>query len=127
MLPRQLFPIQDRRRVHCHSVLCSARGARLAGSEGHDICLWCRHVGSTNLEVGCEKGHGVSTRELAGVGGYQKVSLFTDHGQPDSYETEEPEADENSSILSRVPTDAQLTIHLLRVAEALETPLPRAP
>jgi hypothetical protein len=37
------------------------------------------------------------------------------------------DTDETSSILSRAPTDAQLTIHLLRVAEALETPLPRAP
>lgn len=32
-----------------------------------------------------------------------------------------------SSILSRVPTDQQLTLHLLRVAEALNTPLPRPP
>lgn len=35
--------------------------------------------------------------------------------------------DIRNSILSRVPTDAQLTIHLLRVAEALETPLPVPP
>jgi hypothetical protein len=34
---------------------------------------------------------------------------------------------DDSSIMSKVPTDAQLTIHLLRVAEALETPLPVPP
>ncbi|ORY32602.1 hypothetical protein BCR39DRAFT_564238 [Naematelia encephala] len=35
--------------------------------------------------------------------------------------------DMRNSILSRVPTDQQLTLHLLRVAEALGTPLPRPP
>ncbi|WWD17538.1 hypothetical protein CI109_101979 [Kwoniella shandongensis] len=35
--------------------------------------------------------------------------------------------DLRNSILSRVPTDAQLTLHLLRVSEALNAPLPRPP
>ncbi|KAL7421556.1 hypothetical protein Q5752_003325 [Cryptotrichosporon argae] len=35
--------------------------------------------------------------------------------------------DLRNSILSGVPTDAQLTLHLLRVGEALGTPLPRPP
>ncbi|ORX36894.1 hypothetical protein BD324DRAFT_627598 [Kockovaella imperatae] len=35
--------------------------------------------------------------------------------------------DIRNSILSGVPTDQQLTLHLLRVAEALQTPLPRPP
>ncbi|WWC89593.1 uncharacterized protein L201_004518 [Kwoniella dendrophila CBS 6074] len=35
--------------------------------------------------------------------------------------------DIRNSILSGVPTDAQLTLHLLRVAEALNAPLPRPP
>ncbi|EIW70937.1 hypothetical protein TREMEDRAFT_73606 [Tremella mesenterica DSM 1558] len=35
--------------------------------------------------------------------------------------------DIRNSILSGVPTDAQLTLHLLRVGEALGTPLPRPP
>nr|ODN82538.1 hypothetical protein L203_05347 [Cryptococcus depauperatus CBS 7841] len=35
--------------------------------------------------------------------------------------------DIRNSILSRVPTDAQLTLHLLRVTEALGKPLPRPP
>ncbi|KAK8864161.1 hypothetical protein IAR55_001407 [Kwoniella newhampshirensis] len=35
--------------------------------------------------------------------------------------------DMRNSILSRVPTDAQLTLHLLRVSEALNAPLPRPP
>ncbi|WVW83609.1 hypothetical protein I302_105630 [Kwoniella bestiolae CBS 10118] len=35
--------------------------------------------------------------------------------------------DIRNSILSGVPTDAQLTLHLLRVAEALNSPLPRPP
>ncbi|WVF71771.1 hypothetical protein IAT40_006579 [Kwoniella sp. CBS 6097] len=35
--------------------------------------------------------------------------------------------DMRNSILSGVPTDAQLTLHLLRVAEALNAPLPRPP
>ncbi|KAI9639865.1 uncharacterized protein MKK02DRAFT_18941 [Dioszegia hungarica] len=35
--------------------------------------------------------------------------------------------DIRNSILSGVPTDAQLTLHLLRVAESLDNPLPRAP
>ncbi|OCF31032.1 hypothetical protein I316_07303 [Kwoniella heveanensis BCC8398] len=35
--------------------------------------------------------------------------------------------DMRNSILSQVPTDAQLTLHLLRVAEALNSPLPRPP
>ena len=32
-----------------------------------------------------------------------------------------------SSILSGVPTDQQLCLHLLRVGEALNKPLPRPP
>ncbi|ODN79885.1 hypothetical protein, variant [Cryptococcus amylolentus CBS 6039] len=39
----------------------------------------------------------------------------------------EEKLDMRNSILSRVPTDAQLTLHLLRVTEALGTPLPRPP
>lgn len=35
--------------------------------------------------------------------------------------------DMRNSILSRVPTDTQLTLHLLRVTEALGKPLPRPP
>ena len=35
--------------------------------------------------------------------------------------------DLRNSILSGVPTDQQLTLHILRVAEALQTPLPRPP
>ncbi|CAD6577000.1 MAG: hypothetical protein TREMPRED_001836 [Tremellales sp. Tagirdzhanova-0007] len=35
--------------------------------------------------------------------------------------------DMRNSILSGVPTDQQLTLHLLRVAEALNSPLPRPP
>ncbi|WVQ82424.1 hypothetical protein IAT38_004552 [Cryptococcus sp. DSM 104549] len=35
--------------------------------------------------------------------------------------------DMRNSILSRVPTDAQLTLHLLRVTEAMNVPLPRPP
>jgi len=73
-------------------------------------------VGSTSIEILGKEVCGVRTG-LAGSNGYSKVGPFTVllHDTDDS------------SIMSKVPTDAQLTIHLLRVAEALETPLPVPP
>ena len=74
-------------------------------------------MGSTSLKILGKEVCRIRTG-LAGFDGYSKVGLFQVIMR---HETDD------SSIMSRVPTDAQLTIHLLRVAEALETPLPVPP